>query len=108
MDFNLILPIILILGVVYTIKSVVDAGTRRRIIAAHGSEALVRSLLDGDASKRRQSALHGGRVLVAVALGFGLIDLLGINEVTPGAIALLLGATGLGNLAYYLLERRVR
>jgi hypothetical protein len=45
---------------------------------------------------------------VAVALGFGLIDLLGINEVTPGAIALLLGATGLGNLAYYLLERRVR
>lgn len=108
MDFNLILPIVLILGIVSTIKHVVDAATRRRIIESHGSEALVRSLLDGDASKRRQASLHWGAVLVAVALGFGLIDLLGVREVTPGAIALLLGATGLGNLAYYLLERKLR
>jgi hypothetical protein len=33
---------------------------------------------------------------------------LGITEVTPGAIGLLLGATGVGNLVYYLLQRRIR
>jgi len=34
--------------------------------------------------------------------------LLGIDRVTPGAIALLLGATGLGNVVYFVLDRRLK
>jgi hypothetical protein len=44
---------------------------------------------------------------VALAAAFGLIQASGWNEVTPGVIALLIGATGLGNLAYYMLSRRL-
>ncbi|HBS62429.1 MULTISPECIES: hypothetical protein [Stenotrophomonas] len=108
MDFNLILPMLLIVCIVYTIKTIVDAATRRRIIEARGSEELVRSLLEGDANKRRLASLHWGCVLLLLALALGLIDVLGITEVTPGAIGLLLGATGVGNLVYYLLQRRIR
>jgi hypothetical protein len=46
--------------------------------------------------------------MLTLALAFGLVDLLGIDRVTPGAIALLLGATGLGNVMYFVLDRRLK
>lgn len=108
MNFDLLIPITLFICIAYAIKVVVDAYTRRRVIESSGSEELVRSLIDGEASRRRHASLHWGSVLVALAIGFGLIELIGWNEVTPGAIALLLGATGLGNLVYYVLERKLK
>lgn len=108
MDFDLLIPIALFTCIAYAIKAVVDAYTRRRIIEARGSEELVRSLLEGEATRRRLTSLHWGSVLLALAIGFGLVELIGADGVTPGVIALLLGATGLGNLAYYVLERRLR
>lgn len=108
MNFDLLMPITLFVCIAYCVKAVVDAYTRRRIIESRGSEELVRSLLDGEATRRRQASLHWGCVLVALAAGFGFVELLDVDRVTPGAIALLLGATGLGNLAYYLLERRLK
>ncbi len=108
MDFNLLVPLALVVCIAYSIKVVVDAYTRRRIIESRGSEELVRSLLEGDAMRRRLASLHWGCVLLALAVGFGLVELLGAKGVTPGVIALLLGATGLGNLGYYLLERRLK
>lgn len=108
MDFNLLIPIALIIGTVYSFKTVVDAYTRRRIIESRGSQEMVHALLQGEAARRRHAALHWGSVLLALAAGFGVVELMGADHVTPGAIALLLGATGLGNLAYYLLERRLK
>ena len=108
MDLDLLIPITLFISLAYTIKAVVDAYTRRRIVESHGSEELVRSLIDGEASRRRHASLHWGSVLVALALGFGLIELIGWNEITPGAIALLLGATGLGNFVFFVLERKLK
>lgn len=108
MDFNLLIPISLIVGIAYSIKTVVDAYTRRRIIESRGSDDLVRSLLEGDATRRRHASLHWGSVLIALAAGFGLVELIDANHVTPGVIALLLGATGLGNLVYYILGRRLK
>ncbi|MEG3191241.1 hypothetical protein [Lysobacter sp. D1-1-M9] len=108
MDFALLIPIVLFVCIAYAIKVTVDAYTRRRIIESRGSEELVSSLLDGDARRRRQGSLHWGCVLLALAVGFGLVELVGANDVTPGVVALLLGATGLGNLAYYVLERRLK
>lgn len=108
MDFDILIPITLFISIAYAIKATVDAYTRRRIIESRGTEELVRSLLDGETARRRQAALHWGSVLLALAVGFGLVESIGASDVTPGVIALLLGATGLGNLAYYLLERRLK
>lgn len=107
MDLELLIPITLFICITYTIKATVDAFVRHRIVQARGSEDMVRSLLEGEAHRRRQASLHWGSVLVALALAFGAIELTGIRDITPGAIALLLGATGLGNLAYYLLVRKL-
>ena len=92
----------------HAIKVTVEAYTRRRIVESHGSEELVRTLLDGDARRRRQASLQWGAVLLALAVGFGLVEMTGVREVTPGVVALLLGATGIGHLAYFLLEGRIR
>lgn len=108
MNLDLLIPITLFICIAYAIKVTVDAYTRRRIIESRGSEELVRSLLDGETRRRRQASLHWGSVLLALAVGFGLVEWLGANDVTPGVVALLLGATGLGNLAYYMLERRLK
>lgn len=104
-QFEILIPITLFVCIVYAIKAVVDARTRRRIIESHGSEDLVRSLLEGEVSRRRQSSLHWGSVLLALAVGFGLIEWMDVERLTPGVLAVLLGATGVGNLAYYLLDR---
>ena len=49
-----------------------------------------------------------GIVLTSLAVGFGLIEWFGWDEITPGAIAVLLGATGVGNLAFYTIARNDR
>jgi putative exporter of polyketide antibiotics len=106
--YDILIPITLFACVAYSIKAVVDAYARRRIIESRGSEELVRSLLEGEATRRRLASLHWGSVLIALAVGFGLVEMLGADRVTPGVVALLLGATGLGNLAFYVLERRLK
>lgn len=102
----ILIPITLFVCIAYSIKTVVDAYARRRIIETRGSEELVRSLLEGEATRRRLASLHWGCVLVALAVGFGLVEWIGGERVTPGVIAVLLGATGVGNLAFYQLERK--
>lgn len=108
MDFALLIPITLIIAIAYSFKSVSEAHMRRRIVESRGSEELVRSLLDGEATRRRHASLHWGTVLIALAMGFGLMELIGVDRVTPGVAALLLTAIGLGNLAYHLVERRLK
>ena len=51
-------------------------------------------------------SLRWGVVLVALALGFALVDAGGWTDIGPGVIAVLLGATGLGNLAYWFIARK--
>ena len=69
----------------------------------------------GQASARRRSrpseialllgTARWGVVLVCLAVGFALIEFFGWDDVTPGAIAVLLGATGVGNLVSYYISR---
>ena len=72
-----------------------------------GSQDLLRSMLEGEEVRRRHGSLRWGVTLVALAIGFGLVQASGWDEVNPGVIAVLVGATGLGNLAYYLMSRRL-
>lgn len=106
MNFELLIPISLFVCITYAIKAVVDAGVRRRMVESNGSHELVRSMLEGEEQRRRHGSLRWGVILVALAIGFGIVDAGHWDELTPAVIAILLAATGLGNLAYYAIARR--
>ena len=107
MDLGLLIPISLFFSIAFTIKAVVDAGVRRKMVDSNGSQDLVRSMLESEDIRRRHGSLRWGVTLVALAIGFGLVQASGWSEINPGVIAVLVGATGLGNLAYYLLARKL-
>jgi hypothetical protein len=107
MDFDLLIPITLFLCVTYAIKALLDARTRAKLIAANGSEELIRSLVQNEEQQLRHASVRWGVVLVCLAVGFALIEYFGWNEVTPGAIAVLLGATGVGNLVSFAISRNL-
>ena len=106
MNFEILIPITLFISIAWAIKAVLDARVRRAMVSANGSEELVRSILAGEDLRAKHSSLRWGITLLAVALGFGLIEAGGWDQITPGVIAVLAGATGLGNLAYYFFVRR--
>src|SRR6185437_6937288 len=107
MNTEILVPIALFVCITYAIKVCVDAVTRRRMLDAGGSTELVNSVLRDEELRRRHSSLRWGIVLLSVGLGFGLIQWFGWQEVTPGLIAVLAGATGLGNLAFFAISRRI-
>jgi len=107
MEFGILIPIVLFICITYAIKIVVDARVRSRMIGAGGSEELVNSIMRDEEQRRRHSSLRWGIVLVSVGVGFGLIQWFGWHDVTPGMVAVLAGATGLGNLAFFAIARRL-
>ena len=107
MNFEILIPITLFVAIAYVIKVIVDARTRRSLIGANGSEELVRSIMAGEDLRQKHSSLRWGVTLLAIGVGFGLIEAGGWTEVTPGVVAVLAIATGLGNLGYYFLSRRM-
>jgi hypothetical protein len=105
MDFGMLVPITLFICITYTIKALLDSRTRAKLIASNGSEELIRSLVQNEEQQRRHASVRWGVVLVSLAIGFALIEFFGWDEVTPGAIAVLLGATGVGNLVSFYISR---
>src|SRR6185312_19525 len=107
MDFAVLIPISLFVCIAYAIKVVMDARVRHQLVNAGGSADLVDSVLRDEELRRRHSSLRWGIVLLSLAVGFGLIQWFGWQEVTPGMIAVLAGATGLGNLAFFAISRKL-
>jgi hypothetical protein len=105
MNIDGLVPITLFICIAYAIKVVVDAMLRRHIVNTGGSAEVIDSLLRDEQVRRRHSSLRWGIVLLSVALGFGLIEAFGWQELTPGLIAVLAGATGLGNLVFFAVSR---
>ncbi|CAM5395756.1 hypothetical protein [Rhodanobacter lindaniclasticus] len=107
MNFEVLIPISLFVCIAYAIKVVVDARVRHRMVVTGGSEELVNAVLRDEELRRRHSSLRWGIVLLSLAVGFGLIQWFGWQEVTPGMIAVLAGATGLGNLVFFAVSRKL-
>ena len=107
MNFELLIPITLFLCIAYSIKAVVDARVRKQLVSSNGSPELVRNILEGDEANRRLSSLRWGITMVALALGFGIVQAAGWQEITPGVIAVLVGAIGIGNLASFAAARKL-
>jgi hypothetical protein len=107
-NFEVLIPIVLFVCVVMAIKIVVEARLRKRMVESHVSEDLVKSMLLADEQSRRLSALKWGLVLTSVGLSFGLISALHLDSNNPGSFGLLIGAAGVGMLAYHFIANRVR
>lgn len=107
MDLAMFVPISMFLAIAYTIKAVVDARVRKQLVSSNGSPELVRNILQGDETNRRLSSLRWGITMVALAIGFGIVEGAGWTDITPGVIAVLVGAVGLGNLGFYALSRKL-
>jgi len=107
MNFELLIPISLFAAIAYSIRSVVDARVRKQLVASNGAPDLVRSILEADESNRRLASLRWGITLVALALGFGIVEAAGWQDITPGVIAVLVGAIGVGNLASFAAARKL-
>ena len=105
-NFGDLIPMVLFICVVLAIKVIMDAKVRRRIAEANPSEELVKAMLIADEQSRRLSALKWGLVLTIVGVAFGLISALHLSPDNPGAYGLLIGAAGVGMLAYHALANR--
>lgn len=107
MYLEVLIPITLFICITYAIKAIVDARLRGKLLSSGSSEELVRTLMQNDEAQRRHAAVRWGILMLALALGFGLIEVFGWDRVTPGVIALLLTVTGIGNLVSYAVSRRL-
>jgi hypothetical protein len=107
MDYGIFIPITLFLCITYAIKVVVDARTRAKVIASNGSEELVKTMVQAEALQRRHASLRWGILLLAIAVGFVLIEAFGWDHITPGVVGVLLGVTGIGNLLAYVASRKL-
>lgn len=107
MNFELLIPITLFACIAYSIKAVVDARVRKQLVSSNGAPDLVRSILEGDEANRRLSSLRWGITLVALSIGFAIVEAAGWREITPGVIAVLVGAVGIGNLGSFAASRKL-
>lgn len=107
MNFELLIPITLFACIAYSIKAVVDARVRKQLVSSNGAADLVRSILEGDEVNRRLSSLRWGITLVALSIGFAIVEAAGWREITPGVIAVLVGAVGIGNLGSFAASRKL-
>ena len=67
---------------------------------------MIQSIVEADELRRRHATLRWGTILIALAIGFGLMEALGLRDLTPGVFAILLAATGIGNIVAYHLSRK--
>jgi hypothetical protein len=109
MNLELLIPITLFICVTYAIKLVVDSRVRWKMLQGGiGSEELFRSMMQGEELRQRQGSLRWGMILLTLAIGFGIIQIMGWTEVNAGVIALLVGATGLGNVLSFVVARKIK
>ena len=106
MDHQIFVPVTLFVCITYAIKLLIDARVRMLMLRAAPSELDIGNLLRIEEQRHRQASLRTGVTLVTISAGFALVELFGIREITPGAVALLAFATGVGNLVFYFLSRR--
>ena len=56
----------------------------RKLIAANGSEEMIRTLVQNEEQQHRHTSLRWGIVLTSLAVGFGSIEYFGWDDVTAG------------------------
>lgn len=110
MDKGEIIPIVLFLcitfGITYVVRLLVNSRLRIKMLQVCGSKELVDAVVQGDARRDQMSALRWGILTLVEAIGFGIIQAMGWDNINPGVVAMLLGAFGLGSLLFFVVARR--
>ncbi|TAH39803.1 MAG: hypothetical protein EYC71_14665 [Gammaproteobacteria bacterium] len=106
-NFDYLIPISLFVCITYAIKAVVDARVRKQLVASNVSQELISSIIKADETRRRHATLRWGAILIILAIAFAVMEAFNWRHLTPGVVALLLGATGAGNLVAYTLSRKL-
>lgn len=93
--------------VAYIAKLIRDTRIRRKALESPLSEKQVEELLDrgGWPEPSTRAALKWGLVVLALGAGLLFVDLVAISFESPLAYAVLLVATGIALLGYYLIEQ---
>ncbi|MFC0679609.1 hypothetical protein ACFFGH_17365 [Lysobacter korlensis] len=104
---QIIVPIVLFVCITYGFSVLVGAVVRILVIRDGASDALVASIVEGEARARRFGALQWGLNLVCLAIAFAVIELARLPAFSAGALALVLGALGVANLGHFALVRRL-
>ena len=94
-------PLIVLAVIAWVLKAWIDARVRTKLATSNTSQELLRDVLASDLRARRLAPLRWGLVLVGLAMALAVIDAAGWQEPTPAVFAILLGATGLANLAAF-------
>ncbi len=102
----ILIPIVLAVCLVATIRIITNARVQRRLAETHASEELVQALMRSDAAARRITSLKWGLVLTCLGAAFVLIDVLDLDAADPTSYGLLFIATGVGLLAHYVSSAR--
>jgi hypothetical protein len=101
-----LVPITLFVSLAYAIQVIADARARSRLVAPHVSEDVISALVLADQQHRRLSSLRWGVVLIMTALGLAVLQVIGWKDLTPGFVAVLVGAIGVGNVASYAITAK--
>jgi hypothetical protein len=111
MEQHILIPLALFgcvtFAVTYAIKLLVGARVRIKTLQACESKELIESVLRGEDHLSRMSSLRWGLLLTLGALGFAIIEFAGWTSISPGVIAVLLGAFGIGSLLFFFLSKRL-
>lgn len=92
--------------VAYISKLISDTRIRRKAIDSGLSEEKAKAFYHGSwAEPSTRGALKWGLVVMALGLGLLLVEIFTISFESPFAYAVLLVATGIALLGYYLIER---
>jgi hypothetical protein len=111
-DLGVLIPMLLFVcvtfGITYSIKLLVNARVRIKMLQACDSKELIESIVRGEDHLGRMASLRWGLVLALEGLGFGVIQIAGWDTITAGAVAVLVGAFGLGSLIYFVVAQRMQ
>ena len=100
-------PLLALAIIAWVFKGWMDARVRGKLAAANSSPELMRAMLENERQTRRVAPLRWGTVLIGLAIALAIIDAVGWERPTPAAFAVLLGTTGLANLAAFVLIDRL-
>jgi hypothetical protein len=100
----ILIPVILAVCIVVSIRIVTDARIKRQLIESGSDDALARTILASDAQSQRRSSLKWSLVLLMFAAAFTAIWAFGIDAESPLSYALVFASAGIALLLFRRLE----
>jgi hypothetical protein len=103
---TILIPIVLAVCIVVSIKIVEDARLRRHLASSGANETVIRTIMETESDSFQRGALKWGLVLIIVSAAFVLMWAFDLDAENPLSYALLFAATGMGLLTFRRVNAR--